>query len=444
MAAKQNDTGAFAPLAHRDFRLLFGGMLAGSLAMPMQWVAQMWLVIELAGKDSAPLWLGVTGFARGVPLLLLSLYGGATADRMDRRRLLLLTQASSFIVALATGLLVVADLITLPVLILLALISSAAMSFDQPARQALVPDLVPRHHIASAVTLNSMAMYGAMAVGPALAGFLIGSAGVGWTYLVVAASYIAVMAAVSMMRTRSRPAAAGARRSVGEDIRLGMRYVRSEPVVLWLISITFAITGLGMAFTNLAPVLVKDVIGSDAQGLGLTMAAWGAGSVLASLALALGLRSVRGKGLLLLAASALFAAGLAGFAYSGSIALASLFQIVPGAANTVLMVLGNAAILSVTPPAMRGRVMGIYMMNRGMMPVGALAAGALGSVLGVQAAIALIAIASFVMVLAVTALQPGAWRRLDAAIASGSAQEVAPPAAAVEPEEPRAAAAARP
>ena len=417
--------GPFGALRYRDFRLLFGGMLVGSLAMPMQWVSQMWLVLELSDARRAPLWLGVTGFARGLPLLLLSLYGGATADRMDRRRLLFLSQCASLAVAFGIGLLILLDWINLWLVVVFALASSAVMSFDQPTRQALVPDLVRREEVASAVALNSMAMFGAMAVGPALSGFLIGAIGLAGTYFVVAATYLAVMAAVSLMRTTAQPAA-GVRRSVVADVREGLGYVRQEPVVLWLVSCTFAITMLGMSFTNLAPVLVRDVLGSDAQGLGLTFAAWGVGAVMAALALALSQQRLRGKGVLLLLMAAVFAGGLVGFAYAGSVATASLFQLVPGAANTAFMVLGNAAILSVTPPAVRGRVMGIYMMNRGLMPVGALLAGVLGGLLGVRAAIALLALASFAAVVLVTLFQPGAWRRVDAAIATGSPAEPQP------------------
>ena len=258
-----------------------------------------------------------------------------------------------------------------------------------------------------------------MAVGPALSGFLIGQIGLGPTYFCIAATYLGVMAAVLLMRTESH-GATGPRRSVAADIGEGLRYVRSEPVVLWLISCTFAITMLGMSFVNLAPVLMTDELGSDAQGLGLVFAAWGVGAVIASLALALTQQRLRGKGLLLLLIAVVFAVGLVGFAYANSVAMAALFQLIPGAANTVFMVLGNAAILSVTPAPMRGRVMGIYMMNRGLMPVGALLAGVLGGLLGVRAAIALLGLGSFGAVALVTLLQPGAWRRVDAAVAEGS------------------------
>ncbi|MBI2759852.1 MAG: MFS transporter [Chloroflexi bacterium] len=330
--AATRPSGPFGALRYRDFRLLFSGMLISSLAMPMQWVAQMWLVIELADNE-----------------------------------------------------------------------------------------------VANAVALNSMAMFGAMAIGPALSGFLIEWIGLAGTYFVIASTYLGVMLAVTLMRTVSH-ASTAVRRSMVAEVREGLAYVRGEPVVLWLISATFAITMLGMSFTNLAPVLIKDVLGSNAKGLGLTFAAWGVGAVAASLVLALGLKRMRGRGALLIGMSAVFALGLVGFAYSRNLWMASLFQLVPGASNTVFMVIGNAAILSVTPPAVRGRVMGIYMMNRGLMPVGALAAGVLGGLLGVQAAIAILGVATFAAVVAVTLLQPGAWRRVDAAIAAGTGATLEPTA----------------
>jgi MFS family permease len=432
--AETRPSGPFGALRYRDFRMLFGGMLISSLAMPMQWVAQMWLVIELADKSNAPLWLGITGFARGLPLLLLSLYGGVIADRMDRRRLLFLSQLASLAVAAGIGLFIAVGWINLWLVVVFALASSTVMSFDQPTRQALVPDLVRQDEVANAVALNSMAMFGAMAIGPALSGFLVEWIGLAGTYFVIASTYLGVMVAVTLMRTVSHPATA-ARRSMVVEVREGLAYVRGEPVVLWLISITFAVTMLGMSFTNLAPVLVKDELGSNAEGLGLTFAAWGVGAVAASLLLALGLKGMRGRGVLLVGMSAVFALGLVGFAYSRNLWMASLFQFVPGASNTVLMVIGSAAILSVTPSGVRGRVMGIYMMNRGLMPVGALLAGVLGGVLGVQAAIAILGVATFAAVVAVTLLQPGAWRRVDAAIAAGTGAtvETAPAARIDEP-----------
>lgn len=319
------------------------------------------------------------------------------------------------------GILIATGWVTIWLVVLMALASSAVMSFDQPTRQALVPDLVRQDEVAGAVALNSMAMYGAMAVGPALSGFLIGVIGLRGTYFVIAATYLGVMAAVCLMRTIPRTWAA-ARRPVVSEIREGLAYVRGEPVVLWLISCTFAITMLGMAFVNLAPVLIKDVLESDAQGLGLTFGAWGVGAVAASVGLALWQGRIRGKGALLLLTTAVFAGGVVAFGYARSVGEAALWQFVPGAANTAFMVLGTAAILSVAPPAVRGRVMGVYMMNRGLMPVGALLAGVLGGLLGVRAGIALLGLASFAAVVAVTLLQPGAWRRVDAAIASGSTE----------------------
>ena len=409
-------TGTFAALRHRDFRLLFCGMLIGSLSMPMNWVAQMWLVLDLAGKEHAPFWLGVTGFARGVPLLVLSLYGGALADRLDRRRLLFISQTCSLLTAALTALLVGLGLVNLPLLLVLILANSTVTSFDQPTRQALLPDLVPPHLVPNAVALNSMAMYVSTAAGPSLAGFLIEGIGVPATFSVIACTYVAVLVAIVLMRAQSRPVAT-ARQSMLRQLGEGWEYVRGEPVVLWLITITFAITGIGMAFTNLTPILVRDHLGADARGMGLVFGAWGIGSVVVSLLLAMRLQQMRGKGGMVLLMSVLFTAGVGALAYSPTLLTASFSQFFTGAANTALMVTGNTAVLAVTPAAVRGRVMGIYMVNRGLMPVGALAAGFVGSFLGVQAGIATMGLLSLALVLIATVLQPGVWRRLDAAVA---------------------------
>src|SRR3712207_2410084 len=132
---------AFGVLGVRDFRLPFLGMAVSSLAMPMQWVIQMWVVLDPTGEFHAALWLGVSGFVRGLPLLLFSLHGGALADRMDRRKLLVITQVGSMAVALMLAALLLTDQLTIWLFLPLSFLSSAVMSFDQPARQALVPDL---------------------------------------------------------------------------------------------------------------------------------------------------------------------------------------------------------------------------------------------------------------------------------------------------------------
>jgi MFS family permease len=408
---------AFGVLRERDFRLLFLGMTVSSLAMPMQWILQMWLVLELTSASRAALWLGVSGFVRGLPLLLLSLHGGALADRMDRRKLLVIAQVASMAVALTIAALVATDLITIWLLLPLTFLSSAVMSFDQPARQALVPDLVPPERVTHAVTLNSMAMFCSMAGGPALAGFLIAVVGLAGGYAVVAITYLGVLLAVLLMRARPQPARApSAHTSALKDIGEGLRYVLGEPVIFWLISVTFAITVLGMAFTNLAPLLVTDVLGGGATSLGWVFTAWGIGAVAGSIVLAGWLQAIPAKGLLVIGMVALFVAGLLGFAYAASVPIAALFQFVPGLANTSIMVISNAVILSVAPAALRGRVMGIYYMNRGLMPIGALLSAFLGEVIGVQHAIAALALLSGLAVVLVTLRQPGAWRRVQTAL----------------------------
>lgn len=409
---------AFGVLGVRDFRLLFLGMAVSSLAMPMQWVIQMWVVLDLTGESHAALWLGVSGFVRGLPLLLFSLHGGALADRMDRRKLLAVTQVGSMAVALALAALLLTDQLTIWLFLPLSFLSSAVMSFDQPARQALVPDLVPPERITHAVTLNSMAMFSSMAIGPALAGFLIGGVGLAGAYFAVAGTYLGVLAAVLMLRTPSRPArATGPRPSALADIGEGLRYVRRQPVIFWLISVTYAMTVLGMAFVNIAPLLVTEVLEAGASSLGWVFTAWGLGAVVGSLVLAGWLQSIPSKGLFVLGMAAVFVAGLIGFAYAPSVPVAALFQFIPGLANTSVMVVSNAVILTAAPAAMRGRVMGIYYLNRGLMPLGALLAAFLGEAVGVQDAIAALAILSGLAVAAVTLRWPAAWRQVRTAAA---------------------------
>ena len=415
-ARSDRPASAFGVLRYRDFRLLFAGMAAATFTLPMQWVTQMWLVLELTDGSRAALWLGITGFTRGLPLLVLSLYGGALADRFDKRTLLAITQVAAIAVTVTITALIALDLMTMWLFLPLIFLSSAVVSFDQPARQALAPELVPPELTSRAVALNSMAMFIGMAMGPAVGGLLIAGVGVAGTYGAIAAVYTAVLITVLLLPARSTPHPT-LRRSARAEIAEGISFVRGEPVVRWLVSISFAVTILGMAYSNLMPILVTDVLHSDAIVLGWLATGWGVGAVLASLVIAGGLDRLPGKGLLLLGAIALFVAGLTGFGYATTIPLSLFFHTVAGVAHTVLVVISNTAILSVTPPPMRGRVMGIYYMNRGFKPFGALFAAALGEAAGVQHGVATLAIASGLAVIVITLLQPGAWRRVQTALA---------------------------
>jgi len=418
VAARAGRFAAFGVMRERDFRLLFVGMTISSLSMPMQWVTQMWLVLELTDGAHAAFWLGLSGFVRGLPVLIFSLYGGAVADRMDRRLLLVLTQVASIAVAGAIALLIALDAITIALLLPLTFLSSAVTSFDQPTRQALVPDLVPPDQVTNAVALNSMTMFTAMAVGPALAGFLIAGTGLAGAYTVIAATYLGVLVAVLLLRHRPAPKpAAASRPSAAAEIAEGIRYVRDQPVVLWLVGISFAVSMLGMAFTNLAALVVRDVIGGGSESLGWIFTAWGVGAVFGSFVLAGWLQQIPSKGMLAIVMIAVFVVGLLGFAYATNVAMAALFQFVPGIAHTSLMVISTAVILSVTPALMRGRVMGIYYMNRGLMPFGALLAAFLGEVVGVQHAIALLALLCGLACVAITLAQRDAWRKVQGALA---------------------------
>jgi MFS family permease len=174
---------------------------------------------------------------------------------------------------------------------------------------------------------------------------------------------------------------------------------------------------LGMAFTNLAPLIVTEVLGGGATSLGWVFTAWGFGAVAGSILLAGWLPVIPSKGLFVIGMVAVFVAGLVGFAYATSITLAAFCQFLPGLANTSIMVISNAVILSVTPAMLRGRVMGIYYMNRGLMPIGALLSAVLGEAIGVQNAIAALALLSGLAVVLVTLRQPGAWRRVQTSLA---------------------------
>jgi len=371
-------------LRHRNYRLFFIGQLISLTGTWMQSVAQAWLAYRLT--DSAAM-LGIVGFAGQIPALLFSPAGGVVADRFARRQVLLATQASSMLLALALAALTLSGQITIAWILALAALSGVVNAFDIPTRQAFAIDMVGREDMVNAIALNSSIFNGARVAGPALAGLLVARIGEGWCFLVNAVSYFAVLASLLAMRLPAVVRTAQAT-SVWTSVREGFVYVsRARPVralllLLGLVSLT------GMPYAVLMPVFAREILGGGARELGLLMGASGVGALLGAIVLATR-RSVRGLGSFVAFCAGGMGLTLIAFAYSRSLWLSALFLVPVGFFMMSEMASSNTLIQSLIPDAMRGRVMSLYaMMFMGMAPIGALLAGALAASIGAPRTVA--------------------------------------------------------
>lgn len=359
----------FTAFRYRNFRLLWGVMAASMTAMQMQQIAQGWLAFKLAGNFTG---VGIVMMAWGIPQLLMSLIGGAVADRMDKRRLMVLTQSTVGLTALATAVLITTGHISLQALFAMGVVQGIAFSFNMPARQALLAEIVPRRDLMNALALNNSAMNATRVIAPSVAGAMIAAFSVQVVYYAAASCYLVVLAfALMLPPSTSHLAAAGERGSVRAEIGVGLRYIWNSRDLRLLLLMAFVPIVLGMPYNALLPGFAVDELrrGSAAYGMMSTVAGVGAlvGSIgIASLA---GYRRVRllqagvglGFGLGLLALG--FAS--AAFGYSG--ALVALLGL--GLCSMSYMTLNNTLIMTASEPAFYGRVMSVYMLTFSVFPL---------------------------------------------------------------------------
>ena len=224
----------FAALRHRNFTLLWSGLLVSNVGTWMQNVAQGWLVLELT---NSPLWLGLLGLSFAVPMIVFPLVGGAVSDRVNRIRLLYVTQAGQMRVAFALALLTWLNFVNVWYILISSFLSSTFLAFDNPTRQALIPDLVPRRDLLNALSLNSATYNGAALLGPALAGALLGPLGAGMLFFLNGISYGAVIIALWAMRD-VRTHAGGQRVDLGEAMLAGLRYAWRSRLIRALLALS--------------------------------------------------------------------------------------------------------------------------------------------------------------------------------------------------------------
>ncbi|MGB9300394.1 MAG: MFS transporter [Anaerolineae bacterium] len=383
----------FAALKYPNYRLWFWGQMVSLFGTWMQTTAQGFLVFQLT---HSPAYLGYVGFAAGLPSWLFMLYAGVIADRMSRRTLLVITQTCMMVLAFIIAGLAFLDLVQPWHIVVLALILGVANAFDAPARQAFVLEMVEREDLTNAIALNSAMFNSALVVGPAAAGITYAAFGPAWCFTVNGFSFIAVIAALLAMRLRPQ-VVARRRASTLTDLKEGLRYVASQPLIRTLISLVGTTALFGMCFVPLIPAWAVTVLGGNATTNGLLQSARGVGALSGALLIA-SLGRFRFKGRLLIFGAFAFSIMLLAFAFVRWLPLSLLTLACVGTAQILFLNLANSSMQTLSPDALRGRVMGIYsLIFFGFMPIGALLAGSFAQYFGSPLTVVLGALVSLVV-----------------------------------------------
>ncbi|MDX6685483.1 MAG: hypothetical protein QOF86_1611 [Baekduia sp.] len=370
------------PLRTRNYRLYFSGQLVSVPGTWLQTVAQAWLVLQLTSSGSA---LGITVALQALPVLVLGPWAGAVADAVDKRKLLLGTQALQGVLALLLGALAVAGAVELWMVWVLALLLGVARAIDVPTRQAFVSELVAPEALPRAISINSTVAAAARMVGPAAGGGIIAALGVGACFLINGASFIAPLLGLLAMDTRAlfRPDVRRAR-SPGA-VRAGLTYVRRRRDLLVPLLMMVLVGTLAYEFQVTIPLMAHGAFGLGATGFGFLYAAMGAGSVTAGLTLA---GRVAPRIRTITVASLVFAAALGSAAVSPGPLTAAVCLAVAGAASVVFSSTTNATLQLRADPSMRGRVVALYIVAfMGTTPIGGPLVGLVGQLAGPRAAL---------------------------------------------------------
>ena len=366
-------------LRHRNYRLFFGGQGISLIGTWMTRVATGWLVYRLTGSAFL---LGLVSFSSQIPILLLGPFAGVWVDRLNRHRVLVVTQALSMMQSFALAGLALAHIITVHEVIALNLFQGAINSFDMPARQAFLIEMVEdREDLGNAIALNSSLVNAARLICPSVAGLLIAAVGEGYCFLIDGFSYIAVIASLLAMTVTPR-VMEHARASVLSELREGWEYVRGfRPI--WSILLLLAVISLvGMPYTTLMPIFAGKILHGGAHTLGFMMGAVGVGALTGAVRLA-ARRNVLGLGRKIAMTSAGFGAGLVAFSFSHQLWLSLVLLVVTGFCFMQQMASSNTILQTITEDSKRGRVMSFYSIAfQGVAPFGSLIAGAIASRIG--------------------------------------------------------------
>ncbi|MBI4466303.1 MAG: MFS transporter [Acidobacteria bacterium] len=397
-------TGMLRALRRRDYRLFWTGNFLSNVGTWMHQVALGWLVLEMT---NSPFLLGLVGFVQFAPALLFSLPGGVIADRVNRRLWLLGTHGTMLVLALALALSVSFEVITYAEILVIAFLLGTASAVNAPAFQAMVRDLSSHEDILNAIAMNSMQFNLSRFIGPSIAGILVSTVGLASCFYVNAASFLAPLAALSLVHWHGEPQAATG--SLGERLVEGIRYLRGHRQILLLVSIVAMVSLFGLPYLIFLPVFARDILQVGARGLGYMTSASGGGALVGALLLATWPAERRRGPLVLGGTLVLFGAVLL-LALSRNFYLSLAVLVVAGGAVVCAVATVNSLIQTLVPDNVRGRVLSWHTMAYfGFNPVGSLLVGVLADRWGTPAALALAAAGPLLVTAALAVAVP--WLR---------------------------------
>ncbi len=397
----------FAALQHRNYRIFLTGQLISLAGTWMQIIAQGWLVYEISGSELA---LGIVGFASAIPVLVLSPFAGAIADRINKRALLVATQSCAMLLALVLSALVFSGLIQVWHVVLVAAALGVVNAFDGPTRQAFVVEMVGRDDLPNAIALNSMTFNTGRIIGPALGGLVLASLGAGWCFLLNGLTFSAVIIGLLAMRLPAHQPKTD-QTSPWHQVLTGLRYVRQQPQLRALLLLALSFSVFGISYNTVLPAFIDKELGKDATAFGTINAMSGIGAVTAAFLIARWGNGGR-RGEALYWAILGFPIVLVTFAVVRFYPLTLLLAVLLGLGFMGTFTLINTLLQTQVADEMRGRVLGLYTLTFfGFAPFGNLAIGSVSEWIGITQTILISAALCFVCALTILTLIP-AVRRL--------------------------------
>lgn len=402
----QKISNAFVSLKFRDFRFLILGQFGSSMGLWMDQVARGWLIYEMTGS---PFLLGLTGALKAVPMLFLGIFAGVIADRYSRKRLMIISQSLSAGLNLILAILIVTNTVQVWHVMVTALASGIAHAFDQPARVVMISDLVDSKHLNNAISLNSVAFNISRTLGPSIAGVAVAVTGTGSAFFLQAFVYLLTIFftnQISEPPLEARKIKPGhAKNNIFQDMMEGFKYIKSDKLILALLVVALIPTLLAQPYQSLMPIFAKDVLKVGPKGFGLLLGFSGIGSIAGALFVGT-LSKGRALGAYLLALALAFGVLLVFFAFSPLYSLSLSLLVLIGFSHTGYNVLNNTLIQTNAPAQLRGRVMGVYFMNHGMMPLGTLLAGAMAGWFGAPLTVGILGASCALLVIVIAFIVP--------------------------------------
>lgn len=377
--------GGFAAMRDPFFAKYISAFSLSMTGMMVRTTAMGYLVYDLTGD---PFKLGLMSFVQVAPEIIFGPLAAAVMDRIDRRKLLITIQVIYIIGMIALMALLTTGAIQFWQLVVIGVLLGTAASFDWPARMALVPTLVDRPLLQSAVAINAASFNGARVVGPSLGGWLIGLVGVAWCFGLYAVALLPFIAMLIVMPRNRRPAIRNTGVSAWSDLREGYRYIWEHKEIRAMLSVDIVPIMLGMSYVTMAPAIAEDVLHMGSQGLGYLLSGSGIGMLVGTLLVAR-MSGMNHRGMVVVVGAGLFGIALIAFGLSSSVVASISLIVVVGLICGIYSTMNDTLIQSTVDDEYRGRVSATYSMIWGLSPVGGLIAGSLANVVGVQWAVAI-------------------------------------------------------